>query len=328
MVKHDNHASHKDGDEHQETEQQRRLNEKLRRELGPAIIEALDDPNVFEVQLNPDGRVWADRFGQGKVHIATMSKTKAMNVLGTVAGMLGLEATASTPIVEGELPLDGSRFAGSIPPIVERAQFAIRKKALKIFTYQDYLDQGTMTPAQWEAIDNHIKQKHNILVVGGTGSGKTTLCNALLQRIVETDPTTRIVIIEDTRELQCAAVHLVSYKVSDTIDMTRLLKLTLRQTPDRIVVGEVRDKAALDLLKSWNTGHGGGVGTLHANSAEEGLVRLEQLIAESGSTALPAVIASAVNCVISIQKADGGRKIQQICTVKGGSSDGYDLEFH
>lgn len=323
MVKHE---TPRDNDEH-ESEQQRRLNDKLRRELGPAVVAALEDPNVFEVQLNPDGKVWADRFGEGKVQLGTMSKTRAMNLLGTVAGMLGLEATAATPIIEGELPLDGSRFAGSIPPIVERAQFAIRKKALKIFTYQDYLNQGTMTPEQWAVIDGHIKQKHNILVIGGTGSGKTTLCNALLQRIVEIDPNTRIVIIEDTRELQCAAVHLVAYKVSETIDMTRLLKLTLRQTPDRIVVGEVRDKAALDLLKSWNTGHGGGVGTLHANSAEEGLIRLEQLIAESGSPANPAVIASAINCVISIQKTAEGRKIQEICTVKGGSANGYDLEI-
>lgn len=309
------------------SEQQSRLNQKLRRELGDAIVASLDDPNVFEIQLNPDGNVWAVRFGEGKAKIDYMSKIRAMNVLGTVAGMLGLEATPETPIIEGELPIDGSRFAGSIPPIVERAQFSIRKKALKIFTYEDYLDQGTMTPEQWAVINGHIEKKHNILVVGGTGSGKTTLCNALLQRIVEVDPTTRIITIEDTRELQCVAVHLVAYKVSRSIDMTSLLKLALRQTPDRIVVGEVRDGAALDLLMAWNTGHAGGVGTLHADSAAEGLVRLEQLITLSGKVAIPAVIASAVQCVISIQKVgEGSRRIEQICTVKGGSANGYDLE--
>lgn len=324
MVKNDIDTVPRDNEEH-ESEQKRRLNDKLRRELGAAVVEALEDPNVFEIQLNPDGKVWADHFGEGKIHIANMNKTRAMNLLGTVAGMLGLEATASTPIIEGELPLDGSRFAGSVPPIVERAQFSIRKKALKIFSYQDYLDQRIITPEQWAVIDGHIKKKDNILVVGGTGSGKTTFCNALLQRIVEVYPNIRIVIIEDTRELQCEAVHQVAYKVSETIDMTRLLKLTLRQTPDSIVVGEVRDKAALDLTKAWNTGHGLGVGTLHANSASDGLIRLEQLIAESGSPANPAVIASAVNCVVSIQKTAEGRKVQEVCTVKGGSADGYGL---
>lgn len=313
----------------EKSEFQKRLDIKLRRELGNNIIAALEDNDVYEIQLNPDGKVWAASFTNGKRQIDEMSESVARNVLGTIAGMLGIEARAETPIVEGELPLDGSRFAGSIPPIVEKPQFAIRKKALKIFTYQDYLSAGTMTEEQWTVIDDHIKKKHNILVVGGTGSGKTTLCNALLQRIVETDPETRIVVIEDTRELQCKATHLVSYRVSDTIDMTRLLKLTLRQTPDRIVVGEVRDGAALDLLMAWNTGHPGGVGTVHASSAEEGLVRLEQLITLSGKVAIPAVIASAVQCLISIQKSgEGSRRIEQICSVKGWSEDGYDLQIY
>lgn len=312
----------------EKTERLKRLDLKLKRELGDGAVAALEDDAVYEIQLNPDGKMWGLSFFKGKYLIEEVTATRAMNLIGTVAGMLGMEAKALSPIVEGELPIDGSRFAGSIPPIVERAQFAIRKKAIRVFTYQDYLDNGSMTPKQWELIDYHIKMKHNIIVVGGTGSGKTTLCNALLQRIVETDPDTRIVIIEDTRELQCNAVHKVSYRVSETVDMTRLLKLTLRQTPDRIVVGEVRDGAALDLLMAWNTGHPGGVGTVHANSAQEGLVRLEQLITLSGKVALPAVIASAVQCVVSIQKLGSGeRKIQEICEVKGATSTGYEIQI-
>lgn len=311
------------------TEQQIRLNEKLRRELGGAAVEALEDPNVFEIQLNPDGQMWADCFGTGKRLLDVVNKNRALNIVGTVAGMLGLEATAEKPIVEGELPLDESRFSGSIPPIVKAAQFSIRKKAIQIFTLDSYVASGTMTQEQVDCIKEHVRKKHNILVVGGTGSGKTTLCNAILAYIMEIDPNRRIVIIEDTRELQVTGHDVVAYKTSDHISMQRLLKLTLRQSPDSIVVGEVRDKTALDLIKAWNTGHGGGVSTVHADSAEEGLTRIEDLIAEAGIVPNPRTIGYAIQCVISIQKnkaSPTGRKVEEVLTIKGGDKDGYDIE--
>lgn len=322
MVKHE---TPRDSEEF-ENEQLRRLNDKLRRELGDVIMAALEDPAVVEVMLNPDGVLWEDRHGAGMARIGTMTKIRALNLIGTIAGMLGIEARATTPIVEGELPLDGSRFEGIIPPIVERPVFAIRKKALLVYTFADYLRDGILNDAQLRVIDSHIQQRHNILVVGATGSGKTTFCNAVLHRIAELEPDTRIAIIEDTRELQCPAANKFPLRTSDQVSMTQLLRACMRMRPDRIVVGEVRDQAALALLKAWNTGHSGGVATVHANSAEAGLTRIEQLIQEANVPPIPAVIAEAINCIVSIQRTKEGRRVEQIATVKGGSANGYDLD--
>lgn len=311
------------------SESKARLNAKLEREMGDAVLTSLRDPDVIEVLLNPDGSLWEERFGTGMRVIGEMAAVRAENLIGTIANALGGEpVTRDNPIVEGELPLDGSRFEGAIPPVVERPIFAIRKKALKIFTLEDYVSDGIMTEAQRQVILEHIRQKHNILVAGGTGSGKTTLCNAILHAIAEMYPDIRMAIIEDTRELQCPIQNKVMLRTSDTIDMTRLLKVCLRLRPDGIGLGEVRDKAALAMVKAWNTGHGLGVCTTHANSPEAALVRIENLIQEANVPPNPSVIAEAINCVVSIQKTKEGRRVDGICTVKGGDRAGYDLEFH
>lgn len=309
-------------------EGRRRLESKLRRELGDVVMAALADPAVVEIMLNPDGTLWEDRHGSGMKQIGHLSRTQAENLICTIAGALGTEATRDKPIVEGELPIDGSRFEGIMPPIVEFPVFAIRKKAIMVYTLDDYVRDSIMTEEQREVMEEAIQGKQNILVVGATGSGKTTFCNAILHRIAEVDPETRIAIIEDTRELQCPAKNKVPLRTSENVGMTQLLRACMRMRPDRIVVGEVRDAAALALLKAWNTGHSGGVATVHANSAEAGLTRLEQLIQEAGVQPNPAVIAEAVNYIVSIQRGKSGRKLEQICKVKGGSSTGYDIEFH
>lgn len=310
------------------SESRARLDSKLARELGDVILAALQDSAVVEILLNPDGLLWEDRHGTGMRVIGEMTATRAENLIGTIASALGGAATTDNPIVEGELPLDGSRFEGVLPPIVERPIFAIRKKASLVYTLADYVRDGIMTPAQQAIVTEHVRLKHNILVAGATGSGKTTLCNAILHCISETDPNTRIAIIEDTRELQCPVKNKIMLRTSDHVDMIQLLRACLRLRPDRIGVGEVRDKAALALLKSWNTGHSGGVATVHANSAEAALTRVEQLIQEANVPPIPAVIAEAINCIVSIQKTKDGRRIEQICTVKGAGAEGYDLEFH
>lgn len=305
-----------------------RLDAKLSRELGDAVLAALGDPAVVEIMLNPDGRLWEDRAGVGMAQIGEMTASRAENLIGTIANSLGQIATADNPIIEGELPLDGSRFEGVLPPIVERPIFAIRKKAIFVYSLSDYVRDGIMTQAQADTLLWHVRQKHNILVAGATGSGKTTLCNAILQCIAEEDPDTRIAIIEDTRELQCPVVNKFPMRTSEKKDMIQLLRATLRLRPDRIAVGEVRDGAALALLKSWNTGHSGGVATVHANSAQAALIRIEQLVQEAQVAAIPAVIAEAINCIVSIQKSDAGkRRVEQICTVNGARQNEYDLSF-
>ncbi|WP_292255030.1 P-type conjugative transfer ATPase TrbB, partial [Mesorhizobium sp.] len=181
----------------------------------------------------------------------------------------------------GELPIGGHRFEGLLPPVVAAPTFTIRRRASRLIPLDDYVAAKIMTEHQASLIRNAITSRMNIVISGGTGSGKTTLANAVIAEIVETAPDDRMVILEDTAEIQCAAENAVALHTSDTIDMGRLLKSTMRLRPDRIIVGEVRDGAALTLLKAWNTGHPGGVTTIHSNTAESALRRLEQLTAEA-----------------------------------------------
>jgi Flp pilus assembly CpaF family ATPase len=431
--------------------------ESLRRTLGDDVLALLSDPSIVEIMLNQDGRIWADVMGGGMEPRSTMDPVRAKMVIETVASMLDTSITKETPIISGELPLDGSRFEAQIPPIVESPTFTIRKKALLIFTLDDYVNKGILSARQRDIIIDAVRNRKNILVSGGTGchdadapilmhdvstkraadiqvgdmlmgpngkprrvlllhrgidemvrvtpvdgepfivnsghilslmsntrkiinitvrdylgqdeqfkdahklwrahdgirpvsgftiepigrgnyygfqidgdhlyldgqffvhhnSGKTTLSNAILHAVSQETPEHRIVIIEDTRELQCAAPNVVFFRTSDEIDMTRLLKSTMRMRPDRIIVGEVRGKEALDLLKAWNTGHPGGIGTVHANDAKAALVRIGMLIQEANVPPNPELIAEAVNIVISIKRAPGGRVVDEVLAVTG-----------
>jgi len=304
---------------HMQTSQQAaraRQMEALRRNIGADLIGWLEDKKVVEVMLNPDGGLWVDAIGEGMRRVGEMDAIRALSIINSVAALLGAVVTADTPILECELPLDGSRFEALIPPLVRQPTFTIRKKALLVFTLDDYVAKGIMTKCQREAIETAVSGRENILVAGGTGTGKTTLANAILHAVSVLDADHRIVIIEDTLELQCTAPNTVFLRTAENTDMTRLLRATMRLRPDRIVVGEVRDGAALALLKAWNTGHPGGVGTVHANSAEAALVRVGQLIQEAGVPANPELIAEAVNVVVSIKRTATGRIVDEIIRVK------------
>jgi P-type conjugative transfer ATPase TrbB len=210
-----------------------RARKKLERDMGPDLLAALYDPKTEEIMLNADGKVWQKRLGEAMVRISTLRPAQAQAIIETVAGYHNKEVTRQKPILEGELPLDGSRFAGQLPPVVPAPTFAIRKRAVAIFTLDQYVACDIMTPAQKTVIETAVKQHRNILVIGGTGSGKTTLVNAIINQMVETDPTERIFIIEDTGEIQCAAENFVQYHTSLDVTMTMLLKTTLRMRPDR-----------------------------------------------------------------------------------------------
>lgn len=301
----------------------KRIQEKLRRELGPLVCDLLADPKVQEIMLNPDGTLWVDRHGEQMAAVGFMSATQAESLMGTVASTLKTQITAINPILECELPLDGSRFEALIPPLVSAPTFTIRRKASAIFTLEQYVSSGIMTFEQSTAIKNAIAQKKNILVVGGTSSGKTTLTNAIIDYMPTCNPDDRIVIIEDTGELQCSAKNVVQLRAVDHVDMTRLLKATLRLRPDRILVGEVRDGAALALLKAWNTGHPGGAATVHANSALAGLIRLQQLVAEATEAPMHTLIAEAVDYVVMIERTETSRRIKEIVEVTGHDGINY-----
>lgn len=221
-------------------EKQIRVQQKLLRELGPVITAALQDPSVIEIMLNPDGKLWVEKLGEGCAVAGEMTAGAAEALMGTIASCLGTVITREQPILEGELPFDGSRFEGLLPPIVARPCFTIRKRASRVFTLAEYVASGVMTQDQATTLSNAIRDRRNIVVVGGTGSGKTTLVNALIHEISVLTPEHRLLIIEDTAELQCAAANKVILHTSDVVDMLRLLRVCLRKRPDRILVGEVR----------------------------------------------------------------------------------------
>ncbi len=296
-----------------------RAKRKLERDMGPLLMAALNDPRTVEIMLNADGRLWQERLGERMKCIGTLRVAQAEAIIKTIAGYHGKEVTRGKPILEGELPLDGSRFAGQLPPIVPSPTFAIRKKAIAIFTLDQYVAAGIMSAAHCDAIKAALATHRNILITGGTGSGKTTLANAVINEMVVFDPSERVFIIEDTGEIQCAAENYVQYHTSMDVSMTALLRATLRMRPDRILVGEVRGPEALDLLDAWNTGHEGGVATLHANNPAAGLVRLKSLITrnESAPADIEPLIGEVVHVVVHIARTLEGRHIQEILEVSG-----------
>lgn len=299
---------------------QDRLLQMLATALGPQIAALLEDPVVVELMLNADGRLWVDRLGEGRTDTGwKIGAADAERVIYLVASSTGAVCSAAQPLLSAELPGSGSRFQGLLPPVVSAPVFTIRKKALMIFTLEDYIRQGIMSDAQKNAIVAAVHEKRNILIVGGTGTGKTTLANAVLHEIAQTGD--RNIIIEDTLELQCAAPDTVFLRSRDHVSMNDLLKATMRLRPDRIIVGEVRGPEALTLLKAWNTGHPGGCATVHANSARGGLTRLEQLIQEAIPTPQQALIAEAVNLIIYIERYRHSRRLREIVRVDGFAGD-------
>ncbi|MCB1470718.1 MAG: P-type conjugative transfer ATPase TrbB [Rhizobiaceae bacterium] len=303
-----------------------RLVRKLEESLGEDICAALADKSVVEIMLNPDGRLFIERLGQGIHSAGTMTPGAAEIVIGSVAHALGSEVDDDRPIVSGELPIDGHRFEGLLPPVVAAPAFTIRRRASQLIPLADYVRDGIMTAEQARAIQNAVSSRLNIVVSGGTGSGKTTLANAILREIAQEAPDQRLVILEDTAELQCSAENAVALHTSDSVDMARLLKTTMRLRPDRIIVGEVRDGAALTLIKGWNTGHPGGLTTIHANSAQSALRRLEQLTAEVSQQPMREVIGEAIDLVISIERTPRGRIVRDIIHVERFAHGAYQIE--
>lgn len=251
------------------------------------------------------------------------------NALGRrLASLLDAAVTIETPILEGELPGFPARVAIVMPPCVPSATISFRKKALQLYTLDDYVVSGIATPEQAKVIREWLAGRLNILVVGGTGSGKTTFLNALLAETVAIHPHHRLVILEDTLEIQCPAQNAIQMRSTENVSLQALVKTTLRHRPDRIIVGEVRGSEALSLLKAWNTGHPGGLSTLHANSAEAGMIRMEQLISEASVSPMPALIAEAINAVIFIERSRNVRIIKQLLKTKGYNAQTGSYEFY
>nr|WP_312826893.1 P-type conjugative transfer ATPase TrbB [Brucella anthropi] len=307
---------------HRKSEATTRGARMLRTALGPAIARFLEDASVVEVMLNPDGRLWIDRLSEGLSDTGEqLSPADGERIIRLVAHHVGAEVHPASPRVSAELPETGERFEGLLPPVVAAPAFAIRKPAVAIFSLADYVAAGIMTEAQAETLRMAVAARANILVAGGTSTGKTTLTNALLAEVAK--GTDRVVIIEDTRELQCAAPNLVAMRTKDGVaTLSDLVRSSLRLRPDRIPIGEVRGPEALDLLKAWGTGHPGGIGTIHAGTGIGALRRLEQLIQEAVVTVPRALIAETVDLVAVLSGRGSQRRLSELARVDGLRPDG------
>jgi type IV secretion system protein VirB11 len=309
-----------------------RNTEKLRSEFGAVICNALDNPEVIEVMVNPDGRIWVDRLTRGMKNTKQrISHDRLTAALGTIAAMLGTEINKNSPVLEGELPLDGSRVEGILSPVTKAAALVIRKHSSAVFPLERYAEEKRIDQDSWVYLRDAILNRKNVLIAGGTGSGKTTFVNAVLDTLSKLCPDDRLVILEDTPELQCGMENVLAMKTDlrSGTTMQKLVKTSLRLRPDRIVVGEVRGGEALDLLKSWNTGHPGGICTIHANSALSSLTRMEQLISEVSRTPMKELIGEAVDVVVFLCRiAKFGPMVTEILEVKGVNEKGaYEYEF-
>ncbi len=293
----------------------------LKTAFGPVIGGALDDASVIEIMVNPDGALWIERHGKGRAREDVVFRgADVERIIRLVASHIGFDCDKAHPIVSAELP-SGERFEGVLPPVAPAPCFAIRKPAGRVISLGEYVDAGVMTGADALILKSAVAKRQNILIAGGASSGKTTLANALLAEIAAAEE--RIVILEDTRELFCNARDLVALRTSPTVTLETLVRSTLRLRPDRIIVGEVRGGEALDLLKAWNTGHPGGIATVHANSAASALTRLEQLIGERTREIPCQLIAAAVDLVVFISR--GPRRVEEILRVEGLDHNGYRL---
>jgi P-type conjugative transfer ATPase TrbB len=298
----------------------------LRTALGPAIAAFLEDPSIVEVMLNPDGRLWIDRLSSGLADTGErLSAADGERIVRLVAHHVGAEVHAGAPRVSAELPETGERFEGLLPPVVAAPAFAIRKPAVAVFTLENYVAAGIMSAAQAATLRQAVSERRNILVAGGTSTGKTTLTNALLAEVAKTSD--RVVLIEDTRELQCQAPNLVALRTKDgVVSLSDLVRSSLRLRPDRIPIGEVRGAEALDLLKAWGTGHPGGVGTIHAGTGIGALRRLEQLIQEAVVTVPRALIAETIDLVAVLTGRGSERRLAELVRVTGlGPAGDYAL---
>ncbi len=332
-------------------EQHQRLEAKLRRELGETVLSCLADARTEDIVLNPDSTLWVKQIGEGFARIGEMPPAQAASALNTIAAWKGTVLNHERPILETELPLDGSRFEGIVSPVVRRPIFAIRLRPKHIFTLEDYAGKQILTDKKdpvnrarrrddfiaavhgldhLEVIRRAVAAKKNILVVGSTGSGKTTLVNAILDTLARTAPNARVVSIEDTTELQCAVANYVDLRAVGAVSMLDCLRACMRLKPTRIVVGEVRGAEAHTMLKAWNTGHPGGAATVHANDALSGLIRLESLVAEATSSPQQTLIAEAVDLVVFIDEEAGntaGRKVREVAFVTGYDNGRYQVEY-
>mgnify|MGYP000423267804 CR=1 FL=1 len=320
------------------SDSQSNFKEVIARALGP-VNEYLNDPGVSEVLINGPDQIFVERKGKLELTPAKFpDEDNLQAAINSIAQSVGRRINkdeprldARLPIIEGS-PASGSRIAAVLPPISRQGTvISIRKFTASKISPADYIKYGTITPDAWMFLDLCMFLGKNIIVSGGTGSGKTTLLSLLCSRIPKGQ---RVLVIEDSSELQIDYEHVVRFETRQAdvmgkgeVTIKDLLKSALRLRPDRIIVGEVRSSEALELINAMNTGHKGSMGTVHANSPEDAIVRLEALAAggdaKISEKALVSQVASAIEVIVQISRySDGSRKIGAISEIRGVGPDG------
>jgi len=290
---------------------------------GDIILTPLREPLITELMLNPDSVLWVEHRKKGIIPYGEITPSHAERIIRKTAGILGLEANYENPILECEFPVDFSRFEGILPPLVKNPCFTIRKKAEVIYTLDDFVLMGTLTAAQSEVIRTAIVERKNIVVCGGPGTGKTTFVNACIAEMAKLCPFDRLLILEDVPELQCSSknvVHLVTNKmIKNPVDLQKLIFVAMRSRPDRILIGEVRDKSMLDAMKAWNTGCPGGIVTIHANDTHSAIERCLSLAEEAGVVKPISLLLETIDLIVSIERNNQNqqRVIKHISMLQG-----------
>ncbi|MEX6493343.1 P-type conjugative transfer ATPase TrbB [Fusobacterium animalis] len=293
--------------------------------LGDENRKLLEEDDIIELYTNNDRKIWVDTLSKGRYFTGRyMDASDSMRIIQSVADYTDKIVDKMNPIISAELPETGSRFQGVIPPIVENPVFNIRKKGIRVFTLDDYINSGSLTEKQKEVIIQAVNERKNILIVGGTSSGKTTFANAVINEIAKTGD--RLIIMEDTREIQSVAEDTLRMVTSEFANMLTLFQSSMRQRPDRLIAGEVRGAEALNMLIGWNSGHPGGLCTLHSDDARGGLRQLEQYVQIKSVSAQEKLIARAVNLIVVLKKVNGIRKIVEIAKINGWENGEYVLE--
>ena len=296
--------------------------------LGPAMVDALHDPSVIEIMVNADGSLWVERLESGIEKTGMIVRSSDLwRLLRTLASTRKARLNSMAPILECDLPGYRARVEGIIPPISRAPILAIRKHRLLMYSLEDYRAAGLLRPVEVEALRDGIRQRRSVVVCGKAGSGKTTLANALLLETLRIGSSTqRIVILQEKLEFGWHGGHVVSLRTTESTNLARLMRVTLRLRPDTIVVGEVRGREALEMLRAWSSGIGGGITTVDANDVGTALSRLDELAQEAGVPPQPALVGEAVDFVVAMQRTSKGRRVREVIRVEGYDHDnGYRL---
>lgn len=290
------------------------------------IYDYLVDPSITEINCNCDSKIFIQKVGIGAVDTNILADSSTIiNIINILASLQGLIINDKNPRISTILPfLGGCRVEGLLPPVVSNPSLSIRKKSTRIITLDEYVKQGIFTEKEKNLMKEYVYKKKNILIIGGTNTGKTTFANALVREMNDE----RLLFIEEVRELQSDAKNKIFLQVIDGIFSPKdALKSAMRMSPERIIYGEVRGAEAFDLLNAFNSGHSGGVSTIHANDCYSGLEKLETYILYEHSNPMQKVIARTINVVLVLKFINGKRVLDSIAEVNGYLNEHYILDF-